>query len=101
VADGLRRERQVRAILEADDWVCVRAAGSLGPADLIALKRGMPPRFVQVKTDRDSPYKNFGPAARLLLTEAADRAGAEAWLVWWPARRPLAWVHADAWPGNV
>jgi Holliday junction resolvase len=98
MARGTRREHQVRALLEADGWVCLRAAGSLGPIDIAALRRGMPPRFVQVKSDQTTPYKNFRPRDRHRLAETAHRAGAEPWLAWWPAGRPLVWVHADAWP---
>jgi Holliday junction resolvase len=95
---GTRRERQVRELLEADGWIVVRAAGSLGPVDLAALKRGAPPRLVQVKSDQRTPYKNFGPADRARLVELAERAGAEPWLYWWPAGLPLKQRHADDWP---
>jgi len=33
-------ERRTRDALEADSWVVVRSAGSLGPADLVAMKAG-------------------------------------------------------------
>lgn len=88
---GTRREHQVRDLLVDDGWIVVRAAGSLGPVDLAALKAGAPPRLVQVKADERTPWKNFGPAARAELVELAKRAGAEAWLVWWPPRAPVDW----------
>jgi Holliday junction resolvase len=98
VARGTVRERQVRQLLEQDGWVCLRAAGSLGPIDIVALKRGQPPRFVQVKSDVRTPWKNFGPGDRQMLVQAASQAGAEAWLAYWPPRAPLVWSHSDAWP---
>ena len=97
---GTRREHQVISLLVADGWVCLRAAGSHGPADVVALKRGAPPRCVQVKSDQSGPYKNFGPGERIALVRFAYQAGAEAWLVWWPPRRPCAWIHAAAWPAD-
>jgi Holliday junction resolvase len=100
MARGTRREHQVRALLEADGWVCLRSAGSLGPIDIVALKRGAPPRFVQVKSDKTTAYKNFAPAARRRLLELAERAGAEPWLVWWPAGGLIGWIHGDAWPAR-
>jgi Holliday junction resolvase len=97
---GIRREHQVIDLLKADGWVCLRAAGSLGPIDIAAVKRGMPPRFVQVKSDRTTPYKNFGPDDRRRLIETAHAAGAEAWLAWWPPGKPLIWISQDAWPNT-
>jgi len=100
MARGTRREHQVRALLEADGWICLRAAGSLGPIDIAALKRGVPPRFIQVKSDRGTPYKNFGPRSRRELVQVAHAAGAEPWLAWWPPRGLLVWHHSDAWPAR-
>jgi len=94
---GLDRERALKALLEADDWFVVRAAGSLGNADLVALKRGAPPRLIEVKSPR-RPFERFGPVARRELRHAARQAGAEAWLVHWPARGKPQWHHEDDWP---
>lgn len=45
-AKGARYERKAKEELEADGWVVVRAAGSKGAADLMALKV----RQIQVKS---------------------------------------------------
>lgn len=95
---GHDRERGVKALLEAEGWVVTRAAGSLGDADLMCLKRGMPPRLVEVKSTHRGPFHGFGPADRRDLLLAAWMAGAEAWLCWWPPRKKPQWVHSDEWP---
>lgn len=95
---GTARERQVRRHLEEDGWVVIRAAGSLGPVDLVAMRRGQFPRFVQVKTDDRRPFDHFRPPDRLKLTQLARQAGAEAWLAWWPPRRTLQWLAESQWP---
>lgn len=95
---GIKRERMVARLLLADGWWIVRAAGSLGDADIVALKAGFPPRLVEVKSDRDNPYDHFGPAARAEIIVAARKAGAEAWLVWWPPRGQPKWIHENDWP---
>lgn len=64
-------ERQVRHALEAHGWVVVRAAGSLGVADLVALRYANTPLLVSCKVSGLAP-----PAERAALLEAAERAGA-------------------------
>jgi Holliday junction resolvase len=95
---GHDRERAVRVLLDQDGWWTARAAGSLGDADVIALKAGFPPRLVEVKSTAAGPFEHFGPADRAALSAAARRAGAEAWLVWWPSRRKPIWLHELDWP---
>lgn len=95
---GHDRERAVKRDLEARGWWVARAAGSLGDADLVALRPGLPARLVEVKSTAGGPYERFGPAQRTDLSTAARRAGAEAWLVWWPPRRQPVWVAEDEWP---
>lgn len=95
---GTKRERAVRDWLLKRDWVVVRAAGSLGAADLVALKAGENPRLVEVKSTAGGPYERFGPAARADLSLRALWAGAEAWLAWWPPRGELHWIPAAQWP---
>jgi Holliday junction resolvase len=51
-------ERQARSALVSYGWFVVRAAGSHGPADLVALRRGKTPLAVSVKLDgRLRPYE--------------------------------------------
>jgi Holliday junction resolvase len=96
---GHNRERQVRDLLLSEDWWVCRAAGSLGDADLVALKEGHFPRLIEVKSTAAGPYHSFGPKARADLRFAAFLAGAEAWLVWWPPRAQPKWIPSSEWPG--
>jgi Holliday junction resolvase len=66
-------ERQVRDTLAAHGWVVVRSAGSLGVADLVALRKGNTPALVSCKLGA-----RIGPAERTALLDAAERAGARA-----------------------
>lgn len=105
---GIDRERRVKALLEDEGWVVMRAAGSLGICDLIALRQesdglGGPPyigaMLIEVKSDIGYPFRHFGPGKRRALIAAADRSGAEAWLAWWPPRRPgPEWIPTTRWP---
>lgn len=102
---GHQRERQVKAILEAEGWWVARAAGSLGDADLIAskpawsLKAGVAEVvLVEVKSTAGGPYERFGPGERERLRGAARLAGARALLCWWPSRGPLIRIDESAWP---
>ena len=97
---GHNRERQVKAAMEADDWWVCRAAGSLGDADLVALKDAKRPRMVEVKASsmNRGPFADFGPKARQDLLFAARMAGADAVLAWWPPRGQLRWIWPEEWP---
>jgi len=66
-------ERQVRDPLRAHGWVVIRSAGSLGVADIVALRKGNTPALVSCKLSA-----RIGPDERAALIEAADRAGARA-----------------------
>lgn len=98
---GVQRERQVRALLANDDWVAFRAPASLGCADVVALRAGSRPRLIEVKSTAQGPYEHFGPADRERLRLAAELAGADAYLVWWPARGKPRWIPASEWPGKL
>lgn len=95
---GHDRERAVKALMQAEDWWVSRAAGSLGDADLVALRAGRTPRLVEVKSTAGGPYERFGPKDRADLLFAATLAGAEAWLCWWPPRCTPRWIPSDEWP---
>ena len=95
---GHDRERQIRKLLEDDGWFVIRAPGSLGVADLVALKDGERPRLIESKATKGGPYAGFGPADRHLLSRAAYRAGADAFLYWWPSRGKLRVIGEPEWP---
>ncbi len=98
---GQNRERQVRRLLEDDDWFVCRAAGSLGDVDLVALKAGKLPMLIEVKSTAGGPYERFGPKDRGDLQFAADLAGAIATLAWWPPRGTLRWIPSSEWPDKL
>ena len=95
---GHARERAVKVLLQAEDWWVARAAGSLGDADLVALKDGKRPRLIEVKSTAGGPYEHFRPADRAQLKLAARIAGADAVLAWWPPRGQLHWLWPEEWP---
>lgn len=64
-------ERQTRDALTDSGWLIIRAAGSLGPADLVALRNGSMPLLLACKTS-----KRISPAERMALIIAAQQAGA-------------------------
>lgn len=96
---GIRRERQVKQILESHGWWVCRAAGSLGDADLVALHEFSHPMLIEVKATSRGPFAGFSPSSRAELIVAAGCAGAVPMLAYWPSRGRLQWISADAWPG--
>jgi Holliday junction resolvase len=95
---GHSRERAVKLQLESEDWFVTRAAGSLGDADLVALKAGHAARIIEVKSTAKGPYEHFGPRDRAAILFAAQVAGAVAELAWWPPRGKLRFIPASEWP---
>jgi Holliday junction resolvase len=69
---GVHFENRVRRDFESRGWWVIRAAGSHGPADLVALKVGEPPLLIQCKAD-SRPHKHEG----LGLAALAKSIGAE------------------------
>jgi Holliday junction resolvase len=98
VSRGLQRERAVRDWLRDRDWIVVRAAGSLGDFDLIALKDGQTPLVIEVKSTTRGPFHSFGPQDRATLKQVAEWAGAIPVLAWWPSHGKLHWFYEDDWP---
>jgi len=96
---GHARERQVVALLRDEDWIAFRAPGSLGCADVIALKDGKRPRMIEVKATAAGPYAGFLPADRRKLAATAELAGASPELCWWPKRGKPTWIAEEEWPG--
>lgn len=98
-AKGSKKELQSKRLLEADGWQVTKAGGSLGCADLVALKNGERPMLVQVKATSAGPFHSFGPAERMLLLETAKRAGAVPVLAWWKLRaREHRLIESWDWP---
>jgi holliday junction resolvase Hjr len=62
-------ERQVKACLVSHGWWVIRAAGSHGLADLVAMRRGQTPLAISCKLDG-----RVGPADRDALRYLADMA---------------------------
>lgn len=70
-ARGDYLERQTRAALRQYGWLVIRSGGSLGVADLVALRAGNRPLIVSCKIGGLPP-----PHERAELLEAAKEAGA-------------------------
>lgn len=92
----------MRVLLEAEGYWTSRAAGSLGDADVIAVKLrpegGSKVLLVEVKSTAGGPYERFGPAQRDELIAAAAKTGAIPWLCWWAPRAQPVWIPVSEWP---
>lgn len=95
---GHDRERAVREIYRTRGWWVVRAAGSLGDVDVLALKDGERPLMIEVKSNKGNPFMHFRPKDRAELRAAAAVAGADALLCHWPPYRDPAWLKPEEWP---
>jgi Holliday junction resolvase len=96
---GAHKERQSKQLLEADGWHVTKAGGSLGVADLVALKDGERPLLVQVKATAGGPFAHFGPGERGELLSVARGAGAVPVLAWWkPRAREHKLIESYDWP---
>jgi len=85
-------ERQTKAALAAQGWWVIRAAGSFGEADIVALRTGMASMLISCKVDG-----RIGPKERTELIDAATRAGARPIMASRAKRGyiDLGLVHAD------
>lgn len=98
-AKGSAKERQSKALLELEGWHVTKAGGSLGAADLVALKDGERPMLVQVKATAKGPFEHFGPVERAELLSVAKAAGAVPMLAWWkPRAREHRLLESYDWP---
>ena len=84
-SNGSAFERRVAVDLERDGYACMRAAGSKGAADLIALKPGQVLLVQCKRTNGQLP-----PHERRALTELAARVAAIAVVAFQPVpRKPI------------
>lgn len=100
-ARGRQRERDVRRYLESKEggeWFVIKAGGSLGDADLVALKRGGRGMMLEVKSTAGGPFERFGPKDRADLLAAARKAGLDPYLVYWPPRKKMKFIGPINWP---
>lgn len=97
-AAGTRKEYKVRDWYLDRDYIVIRPGGSLGAADLVAMKDGSPTDFVQVKGSAQGPYQHFQPKERANLIQVARWAGARPLLAWWPPRGKLRFIGPEEWP---
>lgn len=105
-ARGTAFERKVAAELERDGYLLIRAAGSHGAADLVALKPGQV-LFVQVKLGgagqcAPAEWNEFyrlatSVGALPILAYRPGRQGVAYWLVTGPKDRPTKTPPAVAW----
>ena len=82
--NGRANEYRIRDDLERYSYECVRAAGSKGKADLIAMRPGEV-LLVQVKASNPQ----LSPAERVDLLAMASRSGAAPLVAYKPSRRPV------------
>lgn len=112
-ARGARKENAVAALSRADGWVVASMRTAAGGGDLMRARArsGVTPpgwanagaevQLVEVKSTAGGPFERFGPADRRAMLEVADRAGADAFLAWYPPRSSVPiWIPADEWPNR-
>lgn len=95
---GHARERQLVAWYRDRDWIAFRAPGSLGCADVLALKEGQRPLLIECKATAAGPFSGFGPVDRKRLIDTAALAGATPLLCWWPKRAKPRFLKREEWP---
>lgn len=94
-ARGRTRELRVLDHYRDHGYVAFRCAW--GVADVVALKAGLRPLLVQVKSTVE-PYQHFRRPERADLIAAAVQADADALLAWWPAGGALKLIPSTEWP---
>jgi len=68
--------------------------------DVLALKHGETPRFIQVKATQ-KPFSGFSPFERYDLLADAQKAGARAELCWWPPYGRPEFIGPEDWPETI
>lgn len=96
-ARGSARELKVKRLLERHLFIVYKAGGSLGHADLVALRADVIPMLIQVKATAAGPFAGFGPYDRGQLQRESERAGAVAMLAHWPPNGKLRWYVGPDW----
>lgn len=97
---GHDRERAVVAWYRDRDYLAGRNPASLGMFDVWAKRHDTLLQLVEVKSTAGGPYERFSPSDRKALLFAAELAGAEAWLVWYPPRGTMRWIPPSEWPNR-
>jgi len=82
--NGAAAEYRIQTDLETDGYACLRAAGSHGKADIIALKPG---QILLVQVKRSNPQ--LTPADRNALLELARITGGLPIVAYKPPRKPV------------
>lgn len=77
-AKGTRNERRAKATLEAESWFVVRAAGSLGLFDLVALHVDHGVKLIQVRSNHRPGGKELTPLRAFLCYPWRK----EVWVYW-------------------
>lgn len=99
-AFGTSRENKVVDLLRKDGWIATRTPASLGTMDIIALKAGETPRFIQVKGTL-KPFTGFNSFERYDLLADAQKAGARAELCHYPPHGQPEFIGPEDWPVTV
>lgn len=105
---GTKAENECVADLRAKGWTAFRllpttndrddeVVGS-GVADVVALKKGMRPRLIEVKATKAGPFAGFQPARRQRLIEVAEEADVDPLLCWKEPYKGLRYLPVSAWP---
>ena len=95
---GDRQEYKTRDKLEADGYYVIRAGGSLGMFDFLAVKYGEPLRLIQVKSTKLLPTKLSTiydlAIAAIEKFEAPSYAVKEFWIWYYRKKEPeIRWIN--------
>ncbi len=94
---GAEKEWATARLLREEGWEVSR--NTHGAYDLMALKAGETPRIIEIKSGQH-PFNNYGPKERAETIEAAEKAGADAYLAHWvPYTSSPVYIKSSEWPG--